>query len=229
VPLASRRDRLMNVSTGSLLWARILTRSPSAVVERTCRLAAVLFLRSYEMRHLRGRIHHVVFGARDQGRCDNHLTIRRDEVEARVLRALRDKLLRQDLFEEFCDEFTREMNRLRMEHRASLSAAEREIERIEARRNKHPEMAGLSSAPEIRSGDARTDRRARGWGGSAARRPTGERGPAHCFSSRVFRVVRSFSTCSASSLNSCSETPDNRSNAKVTVLPVPLGMTRIGL
>ena len=42
------------------------------------------------------------FGARDQGRCDNHLTIRRDEVEARVLTALQDKLLRQDLFEEFC-------------------------------------------------------------------------------------------------------------------------------
>jgi hypothetical protein len=76
------------------------------------------------------------FGARDQGRCDNHLTIRRDEVEARVLTALQDKLLRQDLFEEFCDEFTREMNRLRMEHRAGLSAAEREIERIESRRKK---------------------------------------------------------------------------------------------
>ncbi len=76
------------------------------------------------------------FGARDQGRCDNHLTIRRDEVEARVLSALQDKLLRQDLFEEFCDEFTREMNRLRMEHRAGLSAAEREIERIEVRRKK---------------------------------------------------------------------------------------------
>ena len=59
------------------------------------------------------------FGARDQGRCDNHLTIRRDEVEARVLRALQEKLLQQDLFEEFCDEFTREMNRLRMEHRAN--------------------------------------------------------------------------------------------------------------
>ena len=76
------------------------------------------------------------FGYRDQGRCDNHLTIRRDEVEARVLRALQEKLLRQDLFEEFCEEFTREMNRLRMEHRAGLSAAEREIERIEARRKK---------------------------------------------------------------------------------------------
>ena len=47
-----------------------------------------------------------------------------------------DKLLRQDLFEEFCDEFTRETNRLRMEHRASLSSAEREIERIETRRKK---------------------------------------------------------------------------------------------
>jgi site-specific DNA recombinase len=79
-------------------------------------------------------------GARDQGRCGNHLTIRRDEVEARVLRALQEKLLRQDLFEEFCDEFRREMNRLRMEHRGGLSAAENEIERIEVRRKKLIEM-----------------------------------------------------------------------------------------
>jgi site-specific DNA recombinase len=71
------------------------------------------------------------FGARDQGTCSNKLTIRRDEVEARALKALQEKLLRQDLFEEFCDEFTREMNRLRMEHRASLSAAEREFERVQ--------------------------------------------------------------------------------------------------
>ena len=80
------------------------------------------------------------FGARDQGRCDNHLTIRRDEVEARVLNALQEKLLNQELFEEFCDEFIREMNRLRMEHRANLSTAEREIERIEVRRKKLIEM-----------------------------------------------------------------------------------------
>ncbi len=91
------------------------------------------------------------FGARDQGRCDNHLTIRRDEVEARVLSALQDKLLRQDLFEEFCDEFTREMNRLRMEHRAGLSAAENEVERIEVRRKKLVEsiMEGVP-ASEVR-------------------------------------------------------------------------------
>ena len=48
-----------------------------------------------------GRNRLACFGARDQGRCDNLLTIRRDEVEARVLKALQEKLLRQDLFEEF--------------------------------------------------------------------------------------------------------------------------------
>ena len=47
------------------------------------------------------------FGARDQGTCSNKLTIRRDEVEARVLKALQEKL-RQDLFDEFCEQFTRE-------------------------------------------------------------------------------------------------------------------------
>jgi Recombinase zinc beta ribbon domain len=73
------------------------------------------------------------FGARDQGRCDNHLTIRRDEVETRVLRARQEKLLNQELFAEFCDEFTREMNRLRMECRATLSSAKREVERIGTR------------------------------------------------------------------------------------------------
>jgi site-specific DNA recombinase len=71
------------------------------------------------------------FGARDHGTCINRLTIKRDEVEARVLAALKENLLRQDLFEEFCDEFTREMNRLRMEHRAGRVAAERELKRIQ--------------------------------------------------------------------------------------------------
>ncbi|WP_448955100.1 hypothetical protein [Labrys neptuniae] len=35
------------------------------------------------------------------------------------------------LFKEFCEEFTREMNRLRMEGRASIDAAEAEFKRIE--------------------------------------------------------------------------------------------------
>jgi DNA invertase Pin-like site-specific DNA recombinase len=101
------------------------------------------------------------FGARDQGRCDNHLTIRRDEVEARVLRALRERLLQQDLFDEFCDEFTREMNRLRMERRATLSSAKREIERISTRIKKllnlmlDDEIAVDEGKAEIKMLDAR--------------------------------------------------------------------------
>jgi site-specific DNA recombinase len=83
-----------------------------------------------------GRNRLACFGARDKGTCTNHLTIRRHEVETRVLSALEEKLLRQDLFEEFCEEFTREMNRLRGEHRASLVAGERELARLEGRRKK---------------------------------------------------------------------------------------------
>jgi hypothetical protein len=42
------------------------------------------------------------FGARSRGTCTNRLTISRQEVEERVLVALRDKLMRRDLFEDFC-------------------------------------------------------------------------------------------------------------------------------
>jgi len=88
------------------------------------------------------------FGARSQGICTNTLTIRRDEVESRVLFAMREKLMRRDIFEEFCQEFTREMNRLRMEYRAGLLAAEAELVRLEARRKKLVEsiMEGVSGS-----------------------------------------------------------------------------------
>ncbi len=76
------------------------------------------------------------FGASSRGTCTNHLRIRRDEVEQRVLKALTEKLLRQELFEEFCNEFTKEMNRLVMEHRAEVTALKRELQRLEARRAK---------------------------------------------------------------------------------------------
>jgi site-specific DNA recombinase len=70
------------------------------------------------------------FGTRDRGTCTNKLTISRHEVEERVLSALQDKLMRKDFFEEFCREFAKEMNRLRMEQRAGLSGAKRELERV---------------------------------------------------------------------------------------------------
>jgi hypothetical protein len=43
------------------------------------------------------------------------------------------RLLNQELFEEFCEEFTREMKRLRMEHRASITSARPEVARIGTR------------------------------------------------------------------------------------------------
>lgn len=76
------------------------------------------------------REHLGCFGARGRGTCSNRLTIPRQEVEERVLRALQDKLMRKDFFEEFCREFAKEMNRLRMEQRAGLTGAKRELERV---------------------------------------------------------------------------------------------------
>jgi site-specific DNA recombinase len=69
--------------------------------------------------------------ARNKGTCDNRTNIRRDQLEERVLNALRHHLMDPALFAEFCDEFTREMNRLRMEDRASIDSAEAEIKKID--------------------------------------------------------------------------------------------------
>ncbi|ARS72850.1 recombinase family protein [Sinorhizobium meliloti] len=69
--------------------------------------------------------------SRTKGTCDNRLNIRRDTLEATVLNGLDKHLMEPDLFKEFCDEFTREVNKARMEARASLESAEVEIKRID--------------------------------------------------------------------------------------------------
>lgn len=69
--------------------------------------------------------------ARNKGTCLNRQSIRREELEERVLDALRQHLMDPALFREFCEEFTREMNRLRMDGHATLKAAESEIRRID--------------------------------------------------------------------------------------------------
>ena len=69
--------------------------------------------------------------ARNKGTCSNRLNIRRDCIEARVLNALRDRLMDPALFAAFCEEFTKEVNQIRIEARTSLAAAQREIERID--------------------------------------------------------------------------------------------------
>lgn len=71
------------------------------------------------------------FNARARGTCTNRRTISRREIESRVLVALRDKLMRRDLFEEFCREYVKELNRLRMEHRAKVSQGRHELAVVE--------------------------------------------------------------------------------------------------
>ena len=69
--------------------------------------------------------------ARNKGSCGNRTAIKRAELEERVLGVLKGKLMDPVLFREFCDEFTREMNRLRMQGRAALEAARTEVTRID--------------------------------------------------------------------------------------------------
>ncbi len=61
--------------------------------------------------------------------------------------------MRKDFFEEFCREFAKEMNRLRMEQRAGLTSAKRELERVEAREQEARgiDHGGRSRAPRSRT------------------------------------------------------------------------------
>ncbi|WP_264820928.1 recombinase family protein [Acetobacter malorum] len=69
--------------------------------------------------------------ARNKGTCKNRLTIRRDVLEKSVLNGLRTQMMDPALFKEFCDEFTREVNRLRMEKGADLATLKSELPKIE--------------------------------------------------------------------------------------------------
>lgn len=62
--------------------------------------------------------------ARNKGTCDNRLTLRRDVLEKSVLNGLQTQMMDPALFREFCDEFTREVNRLRMEKRGRSGLSE---------------------------------------------------------------------------------------------------------
>jgi hypothetical protein len=73
------------------------------------------------------------FNASIRGTCSNTRTITKQELERRVLRAMKERLFEAGAFDEFCRAFTEEMNRLRREHRTKLTAAPREIANINRR------------------------------------------------------------------------------------------------
>ncbi len=63
--------------------------------------------------------------------CGNALNIRRDKLEAAVLSGLRKQLMQPALLKEFCDEFTREMKRLRLEAGASNASDKAALTKVE--------------------------------------------------------------------------------------------------
>ena len=68
---------------------------------------------------------------KNKGICSNHTRIARSELEQRILHALRNHLMSPALFKEFCEEYTREINRLRMEASSGLAAAQAELQKVE--------------------------------------------------------------------------------------------------
>ncbi len=73
--------------------------------------------------------------ARNKGTCGNRQTIHQGKLEEAVLNALQNHLMDPALCAEFCQEYTRRMNELRMEHNASLVGYRAELEKL-ARRKK---------------------------------------------------------------------------------------------
>ena len=75
-------------------------------------------------------------GARNKGVCGNRRTMDRKKLEQKVLGTLQTHLMNPALCKEFCNEYTRHINRVRMEHNAALNSYRSEYEKIERERKK---------------------------------------------------------------------------------------------
>jgi 3-methyladenine DNA glycosylase Tag len=71
--------------------------------------------------------------ARDRATCTNKRSIKRVEIEARVLQAMQKRLFERGPFDEFCKVFVEAVNEQRREHRAKLTGASREIAAVDRR------------------------------------------------------------------------------------------------
>jgi hypothetical protein len=60
-------------------------------------------------------------------------SIKRQDVEARVLRAMQERFFEPGDFAAFCNEFTAELNRLRRGYVSSMASARRELAGVERR------------------------------------------------------------------------------------------------
>lgn len=119
---------------------------------------------------------YICFNQTARGTCTNVRTITRQEVEQRVLRAMKERLFAPSAFAEFCKAFTEEMNRLRREHRVQVAAAPREIATLNRRSDEILELLLKGFSDErwkdelrrIEERRAETQRPHHGSGGPAA-------------------------------------------------------------
>lgn len=80
--------------------------------------------------------------ARNCGTCGNRLNIRVEMLEKIILDSLRSRLIEPDLFKAFCEEFHREVNRLRNDE-----SRRREAYRAQSRRIPYPPDLAIVVAP----------------------------------------------------------------------------------
>lgn len=71
--------------------------------------------------------------ARNRGTCGDRLSIRVEALENMILDGLRTQLLEPELFKVFCDEFHREVNRLRSDENAAIATKRGELDHVDRR------------------------------------------------------------------------------------------------
>jgi DNA invertase Pin-like site-specific DNA recombinase len=69
--------------------------------------------------------------ARNKGTCDNRVNIRLDALEASVLNGLRNHLMDPGVFKDFCEEFTKEVNRARIDQISEIEGRRKELEKVD--------------------------------------------------------------------------------------------------
>jgi DNA invertase Pin-like site-specific DNA recombinase len=85
--------------------------------------------------------------ARNRGTCSNRLNIRVEALEGIILNGLRRRLMEPDLFMEFCEEFYREVNRLRRGENAAAAAKQAQLDQTERRIRRIVELIIDDDAP----------------------------------------------------------------------------------
>jgi len=74
--------------------------------------------------------------AKNKGTCSNKLSIKREDLEAKVLHALNANLMDERLVEAFCQEYTKRMNELRREQNASRATFIKEQRKLTREKQK---------------------------------------------------------------------------------------------